>query len=150
METQEMGRVLTEAVIENFGDLWNVERGLLSPDKVRRVTVSDALVDTGVALPCLPARLIRQLGLMNTGHRRAIDLAGTHDAPVYAAARVTIQDRSCGVDVLEVPDDEPVVVGHIILTALDLVVAPEGGRLIGDPAHGGEWIIDLYAQVDRL
>jgi hypothetical protein len=39
-----MGRVLTEATIENLKDVWDAERGLLPPEKVRRITVPDALV----------------------------------------------------------------------------------------------------------
>jgi len=44
METATMGRVLTTATIENLMDLWDLKRGLLTDDKVRRVTVTDALV----------------------------------------------------------------------------------------------------------
>ncbi len=55
METATMGRVLTEATIENLKDLWAVEQGLRPPDQARRITVSDALVDTGVTLLSLPA-----------------------------------------------------------------------------------------------
>jgi len=62
MGTETMGRVLTEATIENLKDLWDAERGLLPPEKVRRITVGDALVDTGATLLSLPTRLIRQLG----------------------------------------------------------------------------------------
>jgi hypothetical protein len=42
-----MGRVLTEATIENLRELWDAERGLRKPEEARRLTVSDALVDTG-------------------------------------------------------------------------------------------------------
>ena len=38
------------------------ERGLIPADQVRRITVTDALVDTGSTLLALPSRLIRQLG----------------------------------------------------------------------------------------
>jgi hypothetical protein len=46
MEMETMGRVLTEATIENLEDLWSDRRGALSADQVRRVIVTDALVDT--------------------------------------------------------------------------------------------------------
>jgi hypothetical protein len=42
-----MDRVLVEATFENREDLWAVEKSLISPDQVRRLTVADALVDTG-------------------------------------------------------------------------------------------------------
>ena len=38
-----MGRVLTEATIENLDDLWAVRSGRLPSEKVRRITVQDAL-----------------------------------------------------------------------------------------------------------
>src|SRR5438105_10917351 len=47
METATMGRVITEATIENSGDLWAVRNGLKKPEEVRRAEVRDALVDTG-------------------------------------------------------------------------------------------------------
>jgi hypothetical protein len=43
MEPQLMGRVLTDATIENIKDVWDAERSLILPDQVRRVSVTDAL-----------------------------------------------------------------------------------------------------------
>ncbi len=51
METATMDRVLTEATIENLEDLWAVKNGLLKPEQVRRLSVTDALVDTGATTP---------------------------------------------------------------------------------------------------
>ena len=51
-----MGRVTTEAAIENLKDLWAIESGILSADQARRVTIPDALVDTGATLLSLPTR----------------------------------------------------------------------------------------------
>jgi hypothetical protein len=61
--------------------------------------------------------------------------------------RLTIQGRHCPVDVLEVPDDVPVLIGQIPLENLDLVVDPRGGKLIGNPAHGGEHAFEMYAHM---
>jgi hypothetical protein len=51
-----MGRVLTEALVENLQDLWDVQRGWLPPQDARRVTVTDARVDTGATTLALPRR----------------------------------------------------------------------------------------------
>ena len=52
MET-EMGRVLTAATVENLIDLGEVDRGNRSADQVRKVELTDALVDTGTRhSPC--------------------------------------------------------------------------------------------------
>ncbi|HEV3257109.1 MAG TPA: retropepsin-like aspartic protease [Gemmataceae bacterium] len=144
MELEIMGRVLTEATIENLKDLWDAERGLRPPDQVRRVTVSDALVDTGASTLALPTRLIGQLGLTKRYDKRATSSAGTKQVAVYEAVRLTLLGRDCTVDVMEVPDEVPVLIGQLPLEALDLVVDLQGRRLTGNPAHGGEHVLELY------
>jgi predicted aspartyl protease len=144
METATMGRVTTEATVENLGDLWAAERGLLAPEQVRRIIVSDALAGPGVTLLSLPTRVIRQLGLRRTGSRRVTSSAGPAEAGMYEAVRLTIQGRTCTMDVLEVPDTMPVLIGELPLHHLDLVIDPHSGTLTGNPAHGGEHVYEMY------
>ncbi len=144
METESTGRVLTEATIENLQDLWAAQQGLMAPDQVRRLTVTDALVDTGATALSLPTRLIQQLGLSKRYEKRVRTSAGQGTASVYEAVRLTIRDRDCTVDVLEVPDVVPVLIGQIPLEMLDYVVDSQARQLIGNPAHGGEQILELY------
>src|SRR5687768_4506453 len=101
METREMGRILTEATIENLKDLWAAEQGLLPPDQVRRLTVTDALVDTGATTLALPKRLIQQLGLTKAYQKRAISTRGVGEVDVYETARLTIMGRYGPFDVME-------------------------------------------------
>jgi clan AA aspartic protease len=144
METNTMGRVLTEATIENIEDLWAVKRGLLTPDQARKSIVVDALVDTGATLLSLPTQLIHQLGLSKTASKRVTSSIGVAEAAVYDAVRLTIQGRSCTMDVMAVPDTVPVLIGQIPLEHLDLVVDLRARSLIGNPAHGGEHVYELY------
>ena len=144
METESMGRVLTEATIENLMDKWDCQRGLLPPERARRVSVPDALVDTGATLISLPTRLIRQLGLSKTSTKRVNSSVGPAEADVYEAVRLTIQGRSCTMDVLEVPDSVPVLIGQIPLEHLDLVIDMRSHALVGNPAHGGEHVYEMY------
>jgi predicted aspartyl protease len=144
MEAVSMGRVLTEARIENLGDLLMVQRGVKPPDQVRRITVSDALVDTGSTTLALPIRLIHQLGLTKQFEKRATSTAGIKQVSVYEPVRLTVQGRDCTVDVMEVPDEVPVLIGQIPLEMMDLVIDLQGRRLIGNPAHGGEHTLELY------
>ena len=139
METETMGRVLTEATIENLEDLWAVKRGLLAAEQVRCITVADALVDTGATLLSLPTRLIQQLGLSKTSTKHVRSSIG-----VYDAVRLTIQGRTCTMDVMEVPDTVPVLIGQLPLEHLDLVVDLRSRSLIGNPEHGGEHVYELY------
>jgi predicted aspartyl protease len=144
LEPETMGRVLTEATIENLEDLWAANRGLLAPEQMRRVTVSDALVDTGATLVSLPTKLIQQLGLAKTGTKRVTSSTGGGEADMYEAVRLTIQGRTCTMDVMEVPDTVPVLIGQLPLEHLDLVVDLRSRSLIGNPAHGGEHVYELY------
>jgi predicted aspartyl protease len=144
MESELMGRVLTEATIENLRDIWDAQRGMIPLEDVRRISVKDALVDTGATLVSLPQKLIRQLGLEQTGWKRVRSTAGVSEAAMYSAVRLTILGRSCTMDVMAVGDDVPVLIGQIPLEHLDLVVDAPGGRLVGNPEHGGEHTYELY------
>ena len=144
METATMGRVVTEATIESLKDLWAVEQGILPPDQAKRITVGDALVDTGATLLSMPTRLIQQLGLKKTGSKHVVRSVGVAEAAMYDAVRLTIMGRSCTMDVMEVPDAVPVLIGQIPLEHLDLVVDLRSRTLTGNPAHGGEHVYELY------
>lgn len=141
-ENETMGRVTTAALIENVKDLWDTERGMIPLESIRRVDVPDALVDTGATTPALPARLIQQLGLNKTREKSVISAHGTGAIGIFEAVRVTIMGRDCVVEVMEVPDDVPALIGQIPLEMLDFVDM-QGRRLTGNPAHGGEQILEL-------
>jgi predicted aspartyl protease len=144
MGTATMGKVLVHAKIENLKDVLNREGSHGPANHVRSVEVADALVDTGASILLLPKRLIAQLGLSQFRTRTARGVGGTIVMPIYSAVRLTIQDRECALDVGEVGDEFPVMIGQIPLEMLDFVVDPKGQRLIGNPEHGGEHIIDVF------
>ena len=144
MEKAEMGRVLTEATIENLKDLWDAQRSMMPAEQVRKVSVADALVDCGATLLSLPTKLIQQLGLIKTGTKRVTSSIGLAEAAVFEAVRLTIQGRTCTMDVMEVPDGVPVLIGQLPLEHLDFVIDMRSHKLIGNPAHGGEHMYELY------
>lgn len=144
METPIVGKVLVTALVENMADVNLAEEGIVPSDQIRRIEVHDALVDTGATGLGMPKRLIQQLGLRPLRMRRVRTSAGPTTVQVYGAVRLTIQERDCLSDVAELPEDCPMVIGQVPLELLDFVVDPIGQRLIGNPAHGGEHIIELY------
>jgi predicted aspartyl protease len=139
-----MGKVLVTARVENLDDLFKASRGEIGPDEVRRVEVADALVDTGATMLSMPGRLIRQLGLSPLRARQARTSAGPVTVQIYGTVRLTVQGRDCPSDVTELPDDCPVLIGQVPLELLDFVVDPAGRRLMGNPEHGGEHIVELF------
>ena len=118
------------------------EVGFLTPT-VRRIEVHDARVDTGATYVSMPMRLIDQLGL-----KKIKTVEAKTDRPIrfgiYEPVKLTIQGRDCEVRVAEVADNCPVLIGYIPLELLDFVVSPKEQRLIGNPDHGGEYMIDMY------
>jgi len=144
MGTETMGQVTVAAKIENVGDLLHMYKGTLSADRVRTIEVSDALVDAGASTLSMPKKLIQQFGLAPFRSRVARTATGLATFQVYGGVRLTIQGRECQVDVTELPDESPVLVGQVPLELLDFVVDPKRQCLIGNPEHGGEQILDMY------
>jgi len=143
LEVIPVGRVITPIRVENLKDLWDAERGALPHEQVRRLDVMDALVDTGSTLLALPKRHIEQLGLKKVRERDVVTTRGISKADIFDAVRLTIMERQCVVEVREVSDATPALVGQIPLEILDLVVNPLAGTLTGNPAHGGEHVLEL-------
>jgi predicted aspartyl protease len=143
MGNTDMGRVLTDATIYNLGDLIEAARGNRHPDEVRKVTITDAFVDTGATTLALPKRLIDQLGLTKQYEKRAMTAGGIQTMNVYEAARIEIMGRLATVDPIEVPEGSPVLIGQIPLEMMDWVIDIKAKKLIGNPAHGGEQILEV-------
>ena len=139
-----MGRVLTDALVENLQDLWEVRRGLRKPEGTRHVMLTGALVDTGATTLALPTRYILELGLEKTRDRNAVSAHGKATISTYEPVRLTLLGRVCMVEVMEVPNDVPPLIGQVPLEMLDFVVDPINQQLIGNPAHGGEQMLEMY------
>ena len=92
----------------------------------------------------MPKSLLEKLGLSYLRTRQARTSTGNVEVRIFGTARLTVQSRDCPCDVTEVADDCPILIDQIPLEAMDFVVDPGGQRLIGNPAHGGEHVIELY------
>ena len=139
-----MGRVTVEIKLESLEDVWAVRQGIITSNQARSVVVENALVDTGATMLSLPTSIIQQLGLKQFATKRINSSIGVAETGVFDAVRLTIQDRSCTMDVLEVPDSVPVLIGQLPMESLDFVVDLQNRTLIGNPAHGGEHVYEMY------
>jgi len=117
-----MGRVTVELEISNYHDVHLAESKVISKEEVRRVQAI-GVVDTGANLLVLPQWMARDLGLASAGSvrvryadRRARSRALVRDA------HVKILGRQSTFDALVEPDRETVLVGAIVLEAMDLLV----------------------------
>ena len=132
-------RHTAEIKLANLSDLFLVQVGAMDPEEVRRLTIEDALVDTGATGLCLPTSLIEHLGLTSVGKRTARTANGIVDRTVYSEVEYTLLERSSTIRVTDLPVGSLVLVGHIIMETLDLCVDMKRG-LIYNPAHGDDWI----------
>jgi hypothetical protein len=92
----------------------------------------------------MPLRLINQLGLKRLKTVQARTSAGPVKFGIFEPVKLTIQGRDCEVRVAEVADNCPVLIGFLPLEQLDFVVDSQNQRLIGNPDHDGEFMIDMY------
>ena len=132
----------TRIELANQSDLVAVRLGVMNPEDVRRLTVEDGLVDTGATGLCLPTSLIERLGLTPLRRVQAETANGIVERVIYSEVEYTVLERSDSIRVTDLPEGMPVLVGHMILEALDLCVDMKEG-LIHNPAHDGEWMIKI-------
>lgn len=131
----------TRIEITNLKDLNLTEAGVIKPEEVRRITVENAVVDTGASRLSLPKPLVEQLGLTPVGSRKAQTTNGIVDRFIYSPVEFTVLERSGIIEVTDLPENVPVLVGHMILEMLDLCLDIKKG-LIYNPDHDDEWIED--------
>jgi predicted aspartyl protease len=144
VEIATVGKVIVSAKVENLIDLAEVDRGFRTGDQVRWLEVTDALVDTGATFLSMPKRLIDQLGLTRYRTRQARTSGGIVDFGMYGMVQLTVQGRDCKVEVAELPDNCPVLIGQIPLESLDFIVDPVNQRLLGNPDHNGQHMFDMF------
>ena len=109
------------------------------------MTIEDALVDTGAFTLSLPAELVEKLGLGELRRKHGQTAGGPREFSVREMVRLWIQGRDCTIEVVELPEGCPVLIGQVPLELMDWVVDPQGRKLIGNPAHDGEWKLEVFA-----
>ena len=132
-------RNTTEIKLVNRRDAILAEEGIIEDKDVRQLIVKDALVDTGATQISIPKPLIQYLGLKPVGKTRSRTANGIVERTVYSEVEFTVLERSGSMQITDLPDDTPVLVGHYVMELLDLVADPKRG-LIYNPAHGDDWI----------
>ena len=131
----------TQIKLTNLKDIILAEAGIIKPDEIRQLTVENAIVDTGATRLSLPKLLIEQLGLGPIGNTQARTTNGIVSRTIYSTVQFTVLARDGTMQVTELPEDVPVLVGHIVLEMLDLCLDIRKG-LIHNPEHDGEWTED--------
>jgi predicted aspartyl protease len=117
-----MGRVTTEISLANYWDIMRVQNGELSPDAVRRTTIT-GIVDTGAARLVLPPSVVDELGLPidgETGVRYADQR--TAQRPIVRNVWLQLCGRASDFSAIVEPSRHDALIGAIVMEELDLIV----------------------------
>jgi clan AA aspartic protease len=137
-----MGRTFVDVEVENYSDVVLRKAAGNGHREVRKQTVR-ALVDTGSALLCLQRAAIEALGLDFSRTAEVRTGNGNVERPIYDVARITILGRQCFIQVMEIPEGIPPLLGYIALENLDLVVDAKSNKVTTNPESGGKFMLDL-------
>ncbi|MBI1928470.1 retropepsin-like domain-containing protein [Candidatus Poribacteria bacterium] len=138
-----MGRTIEKVKIQNYGDILEAKKGLITEREIRTVEI-EGIADTGATYLCLPPSVIEQLGLLYSHSRNVKTANGIVERRTFLGAYITIKDRYELMSVMENDHQTPVLIGYVVLEVLDFVVDPKSQKLIPNPASEGKWMADLY------
>jgi len=138
-----MGRILVKAKIWNFLDEGMAEKDLIKPEEIRKVEV-EGLVDSGATLLTLPEELVRELGL-TLGKEVEVPYGdnGVEKRRVAFGVKIELLGREALTHVLVEKPKAKVLIGQIVLEALDLVIDPKRGILTPRPGHEAMPLIEV-------
>ena len=140
-----MGKVVTKALLSNNQDLTRLADGRIAVDQVRQQE-QELIVDTGARAVGLPLSIIEQLGLPAT-RKVTVTLSdgSRQERQLYGELRVQVGDRDDVFSCVAKPEGAPLLLGQLVLEALDLVVDCGQQRLIPNPeAPNGMMLYEDY------
>ena len=138
-----MGRIVEKVKVANLFDEREAQQGKIKAEGVRNLEV-EVLIDTGATFLCLKKNLVEALGLVPLRQKTVKTSHGNVVRTIYSTVTIYLRDRFAHVDVTELPEDCPNLLGQVPLQIMDFVVDMRNERVIGNPEHGGEWMWEEY------
>ena len=136
-----MGEVRVQAKLKSAGEEFLVRRGKLRKDEVREYE-ADAVVDTGAVSLILPSFVVEQLGLQLVGKKNAeLGNGSVVTVDVTEPVEVDIDGRRVTLEALMTGNE--VLIGQMVLEAIDMQVDCMNQRLIPNPAHPDQPVLKL-------
>src|SRR5665213_1566591 len=117
---RQVGKVVTTVTVINRVDEALSARGTLPTDKVRSVSLTDVLVDTGATTLCLPIGMIRELGLPLLRSMTVTTATGDEELELYQDAKIELEGRSGTFECIALPDGSTPLLGVVPLEMLGL------------------------------
>jgi clan AA aspartic protease len=137
-----MGKVIVRVKLTSLKDIFL--KGAGARRRMPRQVEVEALVGTGATRLYLKPSVIQKLGLQRVDAVRSRTTNGEAIRFKYEPVQLELMGRKENFDVIEVPESVPNLLGQVPLEVLDFVVDSKGQKLIPNPAHGGEQVIEEY------
>jgi predicted aspartyl protease len=138
-----MGRIIEKIKVVNQTDEILARQGIIASDQIHSIE-TEVLVDTSAKFLCLRKSLIEKLQLAPM-EQKWIKIRNSEAAQtIYSPVAVYLHDRYATINVSEISDDSPNLLGKMPLRIMDLVADPTNERLIGNPEHEGKWMLEEY------
>jgi len=129
-----MSIVKTEITLKNSGDVMAVERGYITEDKIRSLTV-EAVADTGAWTLVIDEDTCKKLGLKLKGPEPGVLADGsTIIYQITEGVEVHWKNRQTVCPALVVPGADDILFGALPMEGMDLIVHPRKEEVVG--AHG--------------
>jgi len=144
-----MGKVLTDVKLTSHDSLRDYRQQRITADQIRQILITNVIVDSGASMMCLSRALIEQLGLELLKMTKVNTAEGIVERGIYGPVIYEIQGRMARGDVLELSHPKiQALIGQIPLEQLDFLINPAANRLITNPEHEGELILDQLISSD--
>lgn len=130
-----MGKVEAKVILTNAYDEEDVRRGYKKPLEIRKVEAI-GLPDTGVTRLVLPEETVKDLNLSIIGQTIAQYADGrVEKRDLAGAVKIQIDSRSAITDCIVGQAQTKILIGQVVLEAMDLYVDCKLGKLIPRPGH---------------
>ena len=136
--------IRTRVRMWNLGDEVLAERGIIAPEEVRSIDLTDSIVDTGSTRLVLTQEIVQRLGLPLVGEI-TVRYADNRTARKPRARRlgVEIMGRTGSFDAVVEDRGEPLI-GMVVLEELDLWPDPRRQVLTTNPLSPDEPLYNLF------
>ena len=137
-----MGTFKEEITLENILDRGFAKHGYIKEDEIRTIKV-EAMPDTGAWTLVINEEVRQKLGLEIEETSESTLADGKTDTyKVTESVKIRWKNRSTALPAVVVPNTKTILLGALPLEAMDLMVDPVHGRLVG--VHGDEPLHVLY------
>jgi len=138
-----MGKVTEDVKITSYDSLRDFKNKIIKEAEIKSLYLQNVIIDSGVTLMCLSKKLIEKLGLEPLRTVKVNTAEGIKETTIYGPVLIEIKDRAVRQDVMELKHPGiDALIGQLPLEQLDFLINPSIQRLIPNPEHDNQMILD--------